>query len=55
MICIEIYQKESRYDKKNAIRRKFRYFSAVSGWKRDEPFVPTVVYFPPKPFYKWIL
>jgi hypothetical protein len=52
MICIEIYQKESRDDKKNTTGLKSKDFSAVSGRERGWAFVLSAVYFPLKPFYK---
>ena len=55
MICIEIYQKESMDDKKNTTGLKSNDFSAVSGRERGWTFVLSAVYFPLKPFYKWIL
>ena len=55
MICIEIYQKESADYKKNATGPKSKDFSAVSGLERGWTFVLSAVYFPLKPFYKWIL
>jgi hypothetical protein len=40
MICIEIYQKESVDDKKNATGPKCRDFPAVSGRKRGPTLSP---------------